>query len=268
MKWMLLLAAAVVAAPASAMDFAALVRELRAHQAKVVQEIGDLKIVQNGSFTASVGSTVEATMWRKGAKWRTDTVMTSSGAKGGRMETLALFDGTDLWSVSMGMKTKLPRGQPAQGALFWNEPPPGSQVVGSETIDGRTCWVVEQPAPAANPMVKVGATRLWIDKVSFMTVRTESKLSGKTVRTTFSDFRRIKGHDFPHAATVTSDGRTTMATKVASIETNLRLADDLFDPARLPGAAAAGGMDLDAAMKRAEEMRKRAEAMQKSGAVK
>jgi len=268
MKWMLLLAAAVVAAPASAMDFAALMRESRAQQAKVVQELGDLKVVQKGEFTAGSGSAVESTMWRKGPKWRTDSVMTMSGAKGGKMENLTLFDGTDTWSVSMGMKTKLPRGRDAEGLLFWSEPRAGSQVTGSETVDGRSCWIVEQPAPPANPMVKAGASRFWIDKTSFMTVRTESKLSGKTVRTTFSDFRKVKGHEFPHAATVTSDGRTTMTIRVASIETNLRLADDLFDAARLPGAAAAGGMDLDAAMKRAEEMRKRAEAMGKSGAVK
>ncbi len=270
MKWMALLAAAVCA-PALAMDFAALMRDARAHHARMAQEVGDLKITQSGSFTGPGGgaSALESTMWRRGVKWRTDAVMTGAGSgKGGRLETTMLFDGTDLWSSAMGMTTKLPRAQAgSQGAaVYWSEPPAGSTVIGSETIDGRACWVVEHPQPPPNPMIKAGRSRVWIDKAAFVYVRTESQLSGKTVRTAFSDFRRVKGFEIPYSATVTSDGKVTMTSRITQVETGARFTDDLFDPGKLPGAqsAARGGTDLDAAMKRAEEMKKRVEAMQKA----
>jgi outer membrane lipoprotein-sorting protein len=112
--------------------------------------------------------------------------------------------------------------------------------------------------------MKVGRSRAWIDKAAFVYVRTESQLSGRTVRTSFSDFRKVKGFEIPYSAIVTSDGKVTMTTRITQVETGGRFPDDLFDPGKLPGAQAGGGADLDAAMKRAEEMKRKVEAMTKA----
>lgn len=277
MRTLLTLALLLVAPlAASAYDIEQLAKDARAHHDGMMKKVVDITIEQEATFTAPGrgSNTMKSTMYRKGDRWRTEGTM-SMGGQGG-MDAVTLFDGKDVWSVAMGMKTKLPADQ-LQGqatASYWMEPAPGSKITGQDKVNGRDCWIVQGPDVPANPQVDMQPTLTWIDKKNFIWVQTESKLSGKTVRTTFSDFRKVDGYDIPYQIDVYSDGKLTMTSKIVKLETNRKLSDDLFDPAKLAGSEMPGmtpgttpGMpsqaDMDAIMKQAEAMKKQMEAMQK-----
>lgn len=253
----------------AAYDIEDLVRDGRAYHQNAQQTIGDMTVEQTASFTAPSGgdSTMKSLRYQKGDKWRQEADMAMAGMPqgpgGGSFKSVTLFDGTDTWTLAMGMKTKLPK-DATQGSssspTYWSEPPAGSKISGEETIGGRECWIVELPA---TPLMAT-APRSWIDKSKFVNVRSETVLSGKTMRTDFSDFRDVKGAlEIPYKADVYSNDQKTMAAEITKLETNTGLSDDLFDPAKLgaagPGTAtpAIPGVDMNAIMKQAEEMQKR-----------
>ncbi len=252
---------------AAAYDIDDLVRDGRAYHQKAQQSIGDMTVEQTASFPAPSGgdSTMKSVRYQKGDKWRQEADMAMGGmaqGPGGSIKTVTLFDGTDTWTLAMGMKTKLPKDatqNSASSPTYWSEPPAGSKIGGEETIDGRECWVVEMPA---NPLM-ASAPRTWVDKAKFVNVRSESLLSGKTMRTDFSDFRDVKGVlEIPYHSDVYSNDQKTMTAEITKLETNTGLSDGLFDPAKLgvgPDGATTGtpAIDMNAIMKQAEEMQKR-----------
>lgn len=274
-----LILAALLAAPlaASAYDIEQLRKDARAYHDGMMKKVVDMTIEQESSFTAPGrgSSSMKSTMYRKGDRWRNEGTMSMGAGQGGTMDAITVFDGTDFWTVTMGMKMKVPADQ-AQGRgapSYWTEPAPGSKVTGQDKVNGRDCWIVQGPDVPENPMAQTGPTLTWIDKKSFIWVQTETKLSGKTLRTTFSDFRKVEGYDLPYQIDVYSDGKLTMTSKIVKLETNKKLSDDLFDPAKLPGGEMPGmtpggqpGMpsqaDMDAILKQAEAMKKQMEAMQ------
>jgi outer membrane lipoprotein-sorting protein len=150
----------------------------------------------------------------------------------------------------MGMKSKLPPGtiNPGGAQSFWNEPPAGAEVIGDETVSGRACWKVENKKASGGPQVT------WYDKKTFIPVQIEAKASGKKVRTVFSDYRAVKGYEVPHLTEMFSDGKKTVTSKIKKIETNAKLADALFDAEQLEGGE---GMNMEALMKQAEEMKQK-----------
>lgn len=253
---------------AAAYDIDDLVRDGHAYHQRAQQLIGDMTVEQTASFTAPSGgnSTMKSVRYQKGDKWRQEADMAMAGmpqGPGGAIKTVTLFDGTDTWTLAMGMKTKLPKDaaqNSASSPTYWSEPPAGSKISGEETIGGRECWIVEMPANA----LTASAPRTWVDKTKFVNVRSESVLSGKTMRTDFSDFRDVKGAlEIPYHADVYSNDQRTMTAEITKLETDTGLSDDLFDPAKL-GAAGPGtgmpampGVDMNAIMKQAEEMQKR-----------
>lgn len=271
--------ALLLAAPlaASAYDIEQLRKDARAFHDGMMKKVVDITMEQEATFTIpgrGGENTMKSTMYRKGDRWRTEGMMSMGGQ--GAMDTVTLFDGKDVWTVAMGMKTKLTaeqlQGQPM--ASYWTEPAPGSRITGQDTVNGRECWIVQGPDVPETAMTEMGPTLTWIDKKNFIWVQTETKMSGKTVRTTFSDFRKVDGYDLPYRIDVFSDGKPTMVSRIVKLETNSKLSDDLFDPAKLagsampgmtPGAApgAPGEVDIDALMKQAEAMKKQMEEMQK-----
>ena len=255
-----------LAAPAFAYETSDLVRDARAHYAKVATQVRDLTIQQEAVFHArgAGASGMRSTTYRKGDRWRVESNLSAGGAgsaKGQQIETVTLFDGKDIWSVAMGMKTKLPAGtMPDQSSApsYWLEPAAGAKVVGQETVNGRACWIVESPTVAAAAKLGASASRTWIDKRKFIYVQSEVVASGKKVRSVFSDFRPVQGEfEIPHQIDVLSDGAKTMTVKIVKISANTGLSDNLFDATTLAGGKS---MDMDAIMKQAEEMKKKLEA--------
>jgi outer membrane lipoprotein-sorting protein len=272
----LILFAVFAASSAFAYDVADLSRDAKAFHSRHQHELGDMTLKMEGKFTAAQAGTsgLSSTRYQKGDKWRLESGMVSGSTMGnaqGSINTVTLFDGENVWSVAMGMKTKLTKEQSQNQDMksYWNEPPDGSKIVGEETVNGRDCWIVEWPA---NPMLKT-APKYWIDKTHFITVKSEGELSGKKIVTEMSDFRAVKDEFIvPYHSDSFSDGKKTLETDITELSINTGLSDDLFDPAKLQGSNAGAAnpsgmdmktMDMDSLMKMAEEMKKKAEEMQK-----
>jgi hypothetical protein len=247
-----------------AYELSDLIRDARAYHGGMLKEVGDLKIEQTGAFTAPGAGEAgfSSIMYRKGNRWRNDAKLSSpKGGKEGTIETIVLFDGQDTWTVSMGMKMKLAPGTSPSSSVpaYWNEPAAGSTIEGKEKVGDRECWVVASPKPPAGSPGGVGVSKVWIDTRSYVYVQSEATVSGKKVKTVFSDFRKLKNkYEIPYLSEVFSNGTKTMTAKVVKLETGVALADELFDPAGLAGTEST--VDTEALMKQAEEMRKKIEA--------
>jgi len=248
----------LLAIPAHAYDITDLERDMRAQIEKMMKEVGDVTLAQEATFEggASGMSGMKATTYVKGERWRSDAVMSGS-KQSANIEVTTLYDGTDMWSVMMGMKQKLPTGAVGQGGptSLWNEFPDDAKVLGEESVGGRAAWKVQYDAPKGSPRGQ-GATTTWVDKTTFMPIQIETKASGKPVRMVMSDFRKVKGYDVAHLTEMFTGGDKTMTMKIVKLETNKGIPDDLFDPAKLAGGE---GMDMNAMMKKAMEMQKQME---------
>jgi outer membrane lipoprotein-sorting protein len=253
---------ALFAAPAHAYDISDLRRDMRAHVDKMMKEVGDVTIEQEATFEAKESgvSGMKATTYVKGNRWRSDAVMKGT-ASSPAMEVTSLFDGTDMWSVTMGMKHKMPKGAAGQNGPtgLWNEFPEDTKLIGEEKVGARDAWKVQYEAAKGEPTSGDGPTVVWVDKSTFMPIQLESESFDKPVRMVMSDFRKVKGYEIAHLTEMFTDGKKTMTMKVLKIETNKGLSDDLFDPGKLAGG------DANDMMKKALELQKQMEALQKKG---
>jgi outer membrane lipoprotein-sorting protein len=264
----LMLAMMLFASAAFAYDIEQLIKDATAHHAKSLASFDDMKLEYTGKFMApgeGGESSITSTMYRKGEKWRMEGSMDMKGGKTtvngkemsgtGGLETVVLFDGKDTWTTAMGMKMKLPKdqaGSQTDYAEYWKEPPAGSKVVGEETVGGRAAWLVEYPE---NKMSKE-PVKMWIDKEHFVHLQSTTMLSGKTIKSVFSDLKTVHG-DFviPYHAEVFSDDTKTMTVDLTKVEINKGLSDDLFNESILEGGSM--DMDIEKLMKQAEEMQKK-----------
>jgi outer membrane lipoprotein-sorting protein len=261
------------AGSASAYDIDDLIRDGRAHHKKAQGLFKDLTVRFEGTMTAPGGgeSKISSVHYQKGGLWRDEGEMNTRGVKdmppgAGKLSTVTVFDGEDIWVLTMGIKTKLGKDQlpmsQSTSPAYWREPVAGSVLLRSEEVNGRDCWVVQAPE---NPVMK-SRPKSWIDKKHFVFVRTETEVSNQIVRTDFSDFRVVKG-DFlvPYHYDVYSGGEKTMTGKITDLTINKGLADGLFDPALLGGdQPGLKNMDMDAMMKQVEGLKKQAEKAQKT----
>lgn len=248
-RFLICATAMLVAAPAFAYTIEDLRRDAKAQWEKVQKDVGDLAIEQEATFNVEGQSGgMKSKLFMRGKKWRMEGEM-SAGREGQSIETVTLFDGDDIWTVTMGMKSKLPKNAvgPGTAQSFWSEPAEGGEVVGEETVQGRACWKVQHKGDGA-------PVTTWFDKSNFMPVQMMTKMSGKELKTVFSDFRKVKGHEVPHMTEVFSEGKKTVTSKIIKVEPNASLSADLFDPEKLAGGE---GMDMNAIMKQAEEMKKK-----------
>ncbi len=247
-------------------DLEALLKDARAYHDGKLAKIEDMVLEYTGTFMGpgGEGAGMKSTLTRKGEKWRMEATMNMGGGKmtmngeevdaGGGMETTVLFDGKDMWTSTMGMKMKMPQDKAMEQMSFtqyWNEPPAGSSLTGEESVNGRNCYVVIYPEND----VTEAPSKMWIDKEWYVNVRSESHLSGKVIKTDFSDFKAVSdGYMIPHKAVVYSGDQKTMDVTITKVEVNQGVEESLFDAASLGGSAM--DMDIEKLMKQAEEMQK------------
>jgi outer membrane lipoprotein-sorting protein len=249
----------LLAAPARAYDIADLERDMRAHIEKVMKELGDVTLRKVATFEGarSGPAGMTATTYVKGRLWRSEAKMKGSD-KSPDVEVTTLYDGTDVWSVTMGMKHRMPAGAVGQTGPsgLWNEMPQNAKLIGEEEVDGRAAWKVQYEAPEGAPRSGSGTTLVWLDRQSYVPIRMETESFGKPVRMVMSDFRRVKGFEVPHLTEMFSGDAKSMTLEVVSIETGQKLSADLFDAAKLAGGEAPDVSDM---MKKALEMQKQME---------
>lgn len=254
----------LLAIPAHAYDMSDLRRDMRAHIDKMMKDVGDVTLEQEATFeSGSKGLTgMTATTYVKGLRWRSETLM-KSGGETPDVEMTSMYDGTDMWTVMMGMKHKLPKGSIGQSGAsgMWDEFPDNARVVGEDQLSGRAAWKVEYEPEKGAP--NKAPVTVWVDKSSFVPIQMETKLSGEATRMVMSDFRKVKGsYEYPFLTEMFTGGKKAMTLKVLKIETSKGLSDDLFDPEKL---TAGEGMDMGDMMKKAMEMQKQMEEMNKKG---
>lgn len=146
------------------------------------------------------------------------------------MEFIVIYDGEDIWMISpFTGKEKLSdeEKQYQTEQNWWDWLKNGAEVVGSEKVDGRDCYVVEVEDEEEVPF-----TRLWLDKKSLTFIKGESKApTGEKMVVVNSDFKKIKGDwEMPYKTQIFEDDELISTTLVKSLKINQGLSDDLFDP--------------------------------------
>lgn len=231
-----LLASILGVSQSVAADWATVLKEAKAKYAKFEKDVKDMTIVQEIKLIISDGIvTSEAKMLRKGQKFRMDTQIgmriPQAPKEMGKMETIIIDDGKDTWMISSLMgKMKLSN---EQGDIYrkdrnwWTIISDKAEIVGTEKIGDRECYVVLIKEPKKSPF-----TRIWLDKKNLVLVQAESKGSkGETMLVVSSDFKKIKGDwEWPYKTEIYANGKPMTTSRVKSLDINQGLSDDLFNP--------------------------------------
>lgn len=255
---------------AAAYDVAQLREDMYERQKLMMTKLKDLTLEQEATFDIpdQGKSTAHSTVYRKDGRWRAEGSLRAPtpGAEAAESSTIQIFDGTETWSSSMGVKFRMPASQATldKAAAFWAQPVDGATITGEEKVNGRDCWIVTMPEISTSPIPGVAPPRLWIDKKALLCVQSESPMAGHVVRAVFSDFRTLDGFEFPGRTELYTSGRITMTSRIVKLEANTGLSDDLFSVATLPGTelgvpGAAGGVpaaDLEAIKAKTAELHK------------
>lgn len=255
MKKTILVMAAVAAAASllAAEDIDGIRAQLQAKYAKFDKLVKDLRMDmevtmavsdEKGKKGAKDGAetmTSTNTMYYKEPKFRMDSKM-SMGAKGGEVTTTVIFDGEQMWMISMMGTHKLGDKDQAKYAKdkswkWWNYLTEGGSVTGSEEVNGRDCWVIGFVQPKEKDAARPPFSRLWLDKEKLVQVKAEFPIDkGKAGIALYSDVKPAIGKmEMPHRTEMYADGKLAMTSVIRTIEYNKGLADDLFDAKKAKG---------------------------------
>ncbi|MGD1048578.1 MAG: hypothetical protein ABR899_07500 [Candidatus Krumholzibacteriaceae bacterium] len=232
----LLLCCALVPAKGAAQTWAELSKRMTDDCAKFSRDIEDMTLTLDMSVPSSDGAmTSKSVLYRKGNRFRAEVSMegmAEAGAPAGMaaMKTIVISDGTNVWIIApMLGKSQIPPDEGKKYSGQWtcsDYIPADAQVIGSETIDGRACYVLSVLDASSD------VAKLWIDQKDLSLLKMVGKeKEGEAMTALFSDFRKIVGDlDLAYKTELYSGGDLIMTTTITSVEINKGLADDLFDP--------------------------------------
>jgi outer membrane lipoprotein-sorting protein len=197
-------------------------------------EIRDMTIIQEITIPAPDGTlNAEQKSYEKGEMSRMEMTMKppagadTSGMPPSMGTITTISDGKSTWLISpMTGKQEVPEKGDPSSANCWGLKFEQAKVTGSETIDGRECWIVESGKPDSI------TDRYWLDKAKYDVLKGESKdQEGHILRWSLSDFRPILGaFEYPYKMDVLSGDTVVASMTVSSVAVNTGLADSLFDP--------------------------------------
>jgi outer membrane lipoprotein-sorting protein len=177
----------------------------------------------------------EIKTFKKGDKLRIETKMNMPEGAGmpaemGGMTNIIIFDGTDLWMINTFTgKQKLPSDTYAgtkDQLNWWEDLPEKGEIVGSEKIGDRDCYIVE----TWNEKDKDDKIKGWVEKNTLLLIKMESKSSkDKTFTVINSNFQKVKEWELPYTTEVFTNGDLMTKTTIISFDINKGLSDDLFD---------------------------------------
>lgn len=210
-------------------DWQSILKQAKTKYAKFEKEVKDMTIVREMTMTTSEGKmTSESKVFKKGKKFRIENTMQIPDMPSG-MKTIIIYDGKETWMISpMRGKKKLSQEEQKQYQTgdWWDFLSEKGQLVGTEKVGKRDCYIVQIKEQKESPYTKV-----WLDKKDLVLVKAESKESkGETMLMVFSDFRKIKDKwEMPYMTEMYVDGKLASTILVKSLKTNTGLSDDLFD---------------------------------------
>lgn len=234
------LALSLASSWALATDIGDIVKMLQAKYGKYENLIKDLTLnlevtVQDGKNTM-VSDNV---MYYKEPKFRMDSKV-NMGEKGGAMTTSVIYDGTEMWMISMMGAQKLAdkdqmKYQREKSWKWWGWLTEGGKVTGSEKIGEYDCWVIEFPeTQAKDDQARPAFSKLWLDKELLVQVKAEAPYEkNKKAVFLYSDIKPAIGKmEMPHKTETFVDGKLVSTAVIKSIEYNKNLPDDLFSAAK------------------------------------
>lgn len=209
------------------------------------------------TFMAEASVASEATAYQKGKSFRVEMSVEGMAGAGlpqelAGLKTIVVGNDTKAWIINPMMgKSEIPvdegnkySGQMACDAYI----PVDAEILGSEKIAGRDCYVLGVLDPNAI------FSKLWIDQESYNLMKAEGSWGeGEKATSIFSDYRKIAGDlEYPFKTEVYSGADLLSAIVVKSLEVNNGLSDDLFDPDKVE----AQGPDLQNMLKKMQDRAK------------
>jgi len=236
----LLLAAAVWVRPALATDIGDIVKMLQAKYGKYETMIKDLTLAMDVTVNDGKNQMVsENIMYYKEPKFRMVSKMNLG--QGGAMATSVIYDGTDMWMVSMMGSQKLAAKDQMKYNRdktwrWWSYLTENGTVTGSETVGGYDCWVIEFPQKEGKAEDQAGPefTKLWLAKEPLVQVKAEGMYDKKKKAVfIYSDIKPAIGKmEMPHKIETLVDGKLMSTAVIKSVEYNKNLPDELFSAAK------------------------------------
>jgi outer membrane lipoprotein-sorting protein len=220
----------------SAQTWADVSKKLLGECAKFDAGVKDLKLVMETTIPSSEGSMkTQSVLYRKGNRFRAEINLEGIGGVGlpagtGDLQTVVVGDGTNVWIIVPAMgKSKIPADEGGKYRGQWvctDYVPADAEIVGSETIGGRRCFVLAVLDPSSE------TAKLWVDQGNLALLKLEGRPSnGDTMTVLFSDHRSVAGgFEFAYRADVYSGEELITTVVVESLDINSGLADELFNP--------------------------------------
>jgi outer membrane lipoprotein-sorting protein len=218
----------------------------RAKYQESAKKLKDITIVETTTVSSprdparNETNTSLTTIYKKGDKFRIETAvhLPGEGKESGRERSMTgtvIFDGKDAWMMTpMFSKTRVPRQEVRQYEThtdWWENVSANARLAGSEVVDGRTCYLIDNTADR-------GAffKRFWIDRLTYEMVRaeTQGRSDKEPTSLSFSDFKSVGDiTDLPYTIKVFSGSRPIAVTSVNRVDVNTGLSDRLFDPSTI-----------------------------------
>jgi len=220
-----------------AADWATVRKDAEAKSAAFEKAITDMTFVQETTMKGPAGSVPqEITIFKKGPKIRTESIMNMPGMTAGKgMQNILIYDGKETWISSPMMgKRKLEGNQnkPSGEMNDWYKMVSDkTEVTGEENVGGRDCYVLKVESNNNLPF-----TKIWIDKKTFAMLQGESTMPNSAIaKWTSSDFKPIAGDlEMPFKTEMYIGKDLVSSSAIKSFKVNSGLSDDLFNPESLP----------------------------------
>ena len=239
----------------SAVCFSAEIEDITRKMKEQEAKIADITMVgQTVSMRGNQkGVSSDMVTYRKGSKFRNDTVTDIPGAdktNGGKIGSVLIYDGADYWSISsVTGKTKVSKetAQPQHLYMDFSQHVQNEgQIVGSAIVNGHDCY---ESLINGTEKTSPGNVMVWIDKKSYSVVKIED-LRTKSSMVAF-DYRKVNGDiELPFKNNQYKDGTLVSVTTLSSIEINKGLSDDLFDPDNVDVAGLSLNLGVKSNMKK------------------
>ncbi len=235
----------VVASKGYSATVTGIFKQARAKYAKFEKVAKDMVILYEMKAVEKEGEiTAETKVLKKGEKFRIETTMEMPElpaghpmAGKGEMKTIVIHDGKDTYMISpFAGKQKLPEGEGkdrVSATLFWTPSEEDLEevklkLVGTDKVGKRDAYIIEAEEEDGS------LSKTWIDKNSFVNLKTEDKSPESESVMLCSDFRTLEGGwEIPYKTEVYEDKKLVASIVIKSVKINTGLSDDLFNAGKV-----------------------------------